>query len=221
MDSNKHSNIPSGGGFDNPNIPNEVKKDVIRKASLKENFFTLAVLLAAPLLAVFIINFVFRTYQVDGPSMETTLQDQDRLIINKLPKTVSRVTGNSYIPKRYAIVVFTHKGGFDSSVPSERQLIKRVVGLPGDRIVINDNVVTIYNKDNPNGFLVDRLGPESNTVSVTSGNIDQTVGKDEIFVMGDNRENSLDSRSLGTVRAQDIVGTLTYRVFPFDKFQKY
>lgn len=221
MDDNNYSEKDRGGDFDNPAISIDDKKEVLKKASFRENIFTLLILLAAPLLAILIINFVFRTYQVDGPSMETTLQDQDRLIINKLPRTVARVTGNAYIPKRYDIIVFTHKGGFDSALPSERQLIKRVIGLPGDRVVVKDNVVTIYNKEHPEGFLVDRIGPESGVITITTGNIDETVGDDELFVMGDNRENSLDSRGLGTIRAQDVIGKLSYRIFPFDKVQKY
>lgn len=199
----------------------EAKKAVLKGAAFRENMFTLLILLAAPLLALFIINFVFRTYQVDGPSMETTLQDQDRLIILKTPRTWATVTGKDYIPDRYEIIVFTHKGGFDSSAAGERQLIKRVIGLPGDRVVVKDSVVTIYNKEHPDGFLVDRFGPESGVITTTGGNIDETVRDGEVFVMGDNRENSLDSRGLGTVSADDIVGKLTARVFPFDKFQKF
>ncbi len=190
-------------------------------SQLKEHLSTVFILLAAPLLAILIINFVFRTYQVDGPSMETTLQNEDRLIINKLPKTWSSFTGKPYLPDRYDIIVFTHKGGFGGDDSQEKQLIKRVIGLPGDRVVVKNSLVTIYNDEHPQGFLVDQLGPEASVISETTGNVDELVGEDEIFVMGDNRVNSLDSRGLGTVRAQDIVGKLLVRIFPFEKWETF
>jgi signal peptidase I len=192
-----------------------------KRSNLRENLSTLSIIIAAPLLALFMINFVFQTYEVDGPSMERTLQDNDRLIVWKVPKTWSMLTGKDYIPKRYDIIVFTHKGGFGLSGSTEKQLIKRVIGLPGDRVVINEGVVTIFNTANPNGFLVDDIGPEAEVITTTSGNIDQVVKEGEVFVMGDNRENSLDSRSLGTVRADDIIGKLSLRIYPVNKFDKY
>lgn len=187
----------------------------------KEHFSTLLILIAAPLLAVLITVFVFRTYQVDGPSMETTLQDNDRLIINKVPRTLSKITHNDYIPKRYNIIVFNHQGEFSGSDVTKRQLIKRVIAVPGDRIVIKDSVVTIYNSENPNGLLVDKVGPEAAVIENTSGNIDETIGEGEVFVMGDNRANSLDSRNLGTVRSEDIIGKLNFRLYPFSKWESY
>src|SRR3989344_8494392 len=76
----------------------------------KEHLGTIVIILLAPLLAFLITAFVFRTYQVDGPSMETTLQNNDRLIIDKVPRTWSRITHHQYIPNRYDIIVFKHHG---------------------------------------------------------------------------------------------------------------
>jgi signal peptidase I len=192
-----------------------------KHSSLRENLSTLSIIIAAPLLALFMINFVFQTYEVDGPSMERTLQDHDRLIVWKVPKTWSMVTGKDYIPRRYDIIVFTHKGGFGISGSEEKQLIKRVIGLPGDRIVVKDGVALIYNAQNPDGLPVDSAGPEAEVITTTTGNIDQVVKEGEVFVMGDNRENSLDSRALGTIRANDIIGKLSLRIYPIDKFDKF
>lgn len=208
--------FPKTTSLDSPE-QNSLKK----RGSTKDNISTIAILLATPLLALFIINFVFRTYEVDGPSMETTLHNQDRLLILKVPKTWSKVTGNPYLPKRYDIIVFNHSGDIGGSSGGERQLIKRVIGLPGERVVVRDNLARIYNKESPSGFLVDQLGPEANTISVTAGNIDLTIGDKEVFVMGDNRENSLDSRGLGTVRVEDIVGKLSLRIYPFNDYKKF
>jgi signal peptidase I len=191
------------------------------RSAFREHLSTFGILLAAPLMALLMIAFVFQTYEVDGPSMESTLQDQDRLIVLKLPRTFARVTGGEYLPNRYDIIVFNHTGGFGNGSSNKKQLIKRVIGVPGDRVVIKDGVVTIFNKENPDGFLVDRYGPESSTITSTTGNIDQTVKEGEIFVMGDNRENSLDSRGLGTVETEDIVGKLSARIYPFDNITKF
>ena len=188
----------------------------------REFLSTLGIIIIAPLVALFLTAFVFQSYQVDGPSMETTLQDRDRLIVTKISRTWSRITGESYIPKRYDVIVFNHTGEYgDEQFVTEKQLIKRVVGIPGDRVVVKDGIVTIFNAQRPEGFLVDREGPEKNTINYTPGNIEETVKEGEVYVMGDNRENSLDSRSFGTVRAQDIVGRLSIRIYPFDKANKF
>jgi signal peptidase I len=187
----------------------------------KEHITTILILIAAPVLAVMITAFVFRTYQVDGPSMESTLQNNDRLIIDKIPVTLGKITGNRYVPGRYDIIVFKHKGQFGGTEVNEKQLIKRVIGLPGDRVVVQGGIVTIYNKEKPEGFMVDKFGPEAAVIDSTSGNIDETIKPGEIFVMGDNRGNSLDSRNLGTIRVEDIIGKLTFRIYPFQKWNSY
>lgn len=189
---------------------------------LKETLSTLGIIILAPIVALFLTAFIFQSYQVDGPSMETTLQDRDRLIVTKTGKTWSRLTGSQYTPKRYEIVIFNHSGEFgDEQLVSQKQLIKRVIGLPGDRIVVKDGVVTVYNKEHPAGFLIDREGPEKNAIGNTTGNIDETVKPENIYVMGDNRENSLDSRSFGPIRAVDLVGKLNLRIYPFNKTEHF
>lgn len=206
---------------ENPPTAKENSNKEEKKSAMSENLSTLGIIIAAPLLALFMINFVFQTYEVDGPSMESTLQDNDRLIVWKVPHTVAKITGNDYIPKRYDIIVFNHTGTFGSSSASEKQLIKRVIGIPGDRVVINAGVATVYNAEHPNGYLVDQNGPEAAVIGSTPGNVDQTIKDGEVFVLGDNRENSLDSPELGTIRSDDIVGKLTVRIFPFDKADKF
>jgi signal peptidase I len=189
---------------------------------LKETLSTLGIIILAPIVALILTAFVFQSYQVDGPSMETTLHNKDRLIVTKIPRTWSRLTRHSYIPDRYDIVIFNHTGEFsDSQFVTEKQLIKRVIGLPGDKVIVKDGIVTIYNKERPEGFLIDREGPEKNTIANTPGNIEETVNEGEIYVMGDNRENSLDSRTFGSVRTQDVVGKLSLRIYPFDTANKF
>src|SRR5579884_4090477 len=118
----------------------------------KELFSTVGILITALLVALFIIAFVFRSYQVDGPSMENTLQNSDKLIIWKVPRSWAKITGHAYIPKRGHIIVFNETGLSAFGQQDSKQLIKRVIGLPGDRIVISGGENLIYNSANPRGF---------------------------------------------------------------------
>lgn len=196
------------------------ERDTKKHGARKELFSTLAILILAPIIAIFLTVFVFQSYQVDGPSMEQTLHNNDRLIVTKLGKTWSSVTGHDYIPSRYSIIVFNYNGNADFEVQN-KQLIKRVIGLPGDRVVIKDGITTIYNSQHPDGFYPDKVGPESSVINTTKGDTDYTVKPGEVFVMGDNRGNSLDSRIFGPVSSSGIIGTLYLRIFPFSSVKKF
>lgn len=183
---------------------------------------TIALLIAAPIIAILLTTFIFQSYEVDGPSMETTLQNQDRLIVWKLPRTISRITNKPYIPHRSDIIVFIERGLFETDNVHNKQLIKRVIGLPGERVVVRDGQITIYNKSHPEGFNPDINHEFSqNIATLTTGNIDLVIPPDEVFVCGDNRTNSLDSRAFGTVPANDIVGRLSLRIFPVSNFKSF
>lgn len=177
----------------------------------------ITVLLAALILAWGLISFVFQSYQVDGPSMQTTLQNSNHLVVWKVPRTWARVTGHPYIPNRGDIIVFNEPGLADYGQGSNKQLIKRVIGLPGDRVVVKNGFITIYDKSHPNGFQPDKTLPYGKVIPTTSGNIDITLGTDQIFVCGDNRPDSLDSRVFGPVNVNNIVGKLVLRVLPLNE----
>jgi len=210
--------IPDKSPLENSHKKSGNKK---KKTAFSELFSVVGILILAPLIAVFLTFFVFQSYVVDGPSMENTLHDQDRLIVWKASKTLSRITSESFIPDRYSIIVFKEKGATGTSGISEKQLVKRVIGLPGDRVVINDGSLVIYNEQNQNGFYPDRDTPETANLGSTDGRVDYTVKPGEVFVLGDNRDNSLDSRAFGPIKSEDIIGTLAVRIYPFDKVQKY
>lgn len=182
---------------------------------------TIAILLIAPVVALFLTAFVFQSYQVDGPSMETTLSNSDRLLVWKVPRTWARITGHDYIPKRGDVIIFTERDLSEFGSDAGKQLIKRVIGLPGERVVVKDNTVKVYNKEHPNGFSPDKTLPYGKAIRDTNGSSEVTVPKDRVFVMGDNRTNSLDSRSFGPVAANDIVGKLVMRIWPLGDAEKF
>lgn len=192
-----------------------------RQKRLKSLLST-ALFLAGVALAAFLINqFIFQSYYVDGTSMTPTLQNDDRLIIDKVEKTWAGLQGKPYIPSRGQIVVL------DSSIVGpnghEEQLIKRVIGLPGETIIIDNGRITINNQDNPNGFGVDAQLGLNLDPTYSGGRIELTLAEDEVYVIGDNRTEggSYDSRAFGPVKTSKLVGRLWARILPLDKAQMF
>jgi signal peptidase I len=179
------------------------------------------VLISALLLAFCLITFVFQSYQVDGPSMQTTLQNADHLIVWKVPKSLANLTHRAYIPNRGDVIVFNEPNLSDYGQDNGKQLIKRVIGLPGERVVVKNGILTVYNKEHPEGFQPDKDLPYGKVIVTTPGNIDVTVGEKQIYVCGDNRTNSLDSRVFGPIDSSNIVGKLVLRVLPLNAFKKF
>lgn len=212
MESDKTISHPAESS--NPTKPVKRPRGLKREGA-KSMFSTLSILILAPLVALFLTAFVFQSYEVDGSSMETTLQNRDRLIVSKVPRTFAKVSGGQYIPERGEIIIFTTTALNDGRSNSQaRQLVKRVIGVPGDRVVIKDGVVTVINNEFPEGFNPDKLGDYGEEVQHTSSNTDVLVNSGEVFVLGDNRDNSSDSRTIGTVPVEDIIGELVFRIYP-------
>lgn len=210
---------PTGSGSFGPYLPPTKQSD---NEGLKSILSTIAILIAAPIVALFLTAFVFQSYEVDGPSMETTLQNHDRLLVSKVQRTFAKITRSDYIPKRGDIIIFNtsaiHDGENDAG---NKQLIKRVIGLPGDRVVVKDGSVTIYNKQYPEGFNPDKTGDWGEVIQITPGSADIMVKDSEVFVMGDNRTNSLDSRVIGTIPSKDIIGKLIFRIYPLNNAEVF
>lgn len=176
----------------------------------------------AVIIGVVIINtFVFRSFNVEGPSMESTMYTGDRLIVNRLPVTLAQLENKQYVPERGQIIVFKNPR-YTLGRPDE-YIVKRVIAFSGERVVLNNGVYTVYNQSQPNGF-----NPDDNNNgepgSPTSGRVDVVVPESTLFVSGDHREGSysLDSRNgLGFIPLYDVVGPVSIRIFPFTEVRMF
>lgn len=172
------------------------------------------------LVGTLLINtFVFRSFVVSGHSMDNTLHDADRLIVNRVPITIAQVQNKQYIPNRGEIIVFKNPQYVNGSV--DEYIVKRVIAFPGERVTVSDGVLTVYNTENPDGFHPDdqyRKGTAGPKSPVSGDGADTIVPDGTIYVCGDNRigNNSYDSRTgLGTIPTFDIVGPVAIRIWPF------
>ena len=167
--------------------------------------------------------FVFQTFNVEGASMETTMYTGDRLIVNRLPVTMSKLQNKNYTPKRGQIIVFKNPN-YNASLSKDEYIVKRVIAFAGERVTVKNGTTTVYNKENPNGFNPDSTVNKNEPGQPTSGNVDAVVPKGTIFVMGDHRQGnySCDSRNcMGSIPLYDIVGPVGLRIFPFTKIRGF
>ena len=178
----------------------EVEKNH-EKSIMRELFGWVLYILIVVGLTYLILTYVGQRTRVSGHSMETTLSDGDNLIVDKL----SYRFGD---PKRYDIIVFPYK------YKENTYYIKRIIGLPGETVQVTDGYAYI------DGELLesDVYGAEIMDNSGIAGE-PLTLDEDEYFVLGDNRNNSSDSRdpSVGILTREDLLGRAWIRIYPFDK----
>lgn len=147
----------------------------------------------------FVRYFLFKPFYVKGQSMEPSFEERDYLIIDELSYRVRE-------PSRGEVVVFHYR-------PTDDYFLKRIIGLPGERIKVDGNKVVVYNEANPQGMVL----PEGYLTESTPGSVTITLGNDQFFVMGDNRDASFDSRRFGAIDRDDIVGRVWVRGWPFSR----
>lgn len=205
------------------------QKHPLLKDALSLTGFIVAVVLGT----VFLNTFVFRSYNVVGGSMENTLSEKDRVIVDRLSVSWAHFYGQEYLPKRGQVVVFANgdaSGKLTCDAPKnviDQYIIKRVIAFSGERVVVKDGVLTVYNEEYPDGHVYDedwRVDENNGPKKDVSGEIDVVVPDGELFVSGDNREGtrSLDSRNgLGTVPLCRIIGPVVLRVFPFNQIRTF
>lgn len=171
------------------------------KKKVKEILGTSLYLLGVLVATFLIVTYVGQRTKVSGGSMEPMLSDGDNLIIDKISYRFQD-------PQRYDIVVFPFQ------YANRPYYIKRIIGLPGETIYIDDDGNIYIN----NEILNEPYGKE---VITDSGRAYEpiTLGEDEYFVMGDNRNNSSDSRDpvVGNVHRDDLIGKAWMRIWPLDK----
>ena len=171
------------------------------KSILKELMGWIVYIVIIVGLAWLIITFVGQRTQVSGSSMETTLSDGDQLIVDKISYRFRD-------PKRYDIVVFPYQ------YEENTYYIKRIIGLPGETVQVIDGYVYIDGEQ-----LDEHYG---NEVMLDPGIAEDpvTLGDDEYFVLGDNRNNSQDSRAAngGGIHRKDLLGRAWIRIWPLSGF---
>lgn len=156
--------------------------------------------------------FLVQPFYVKGASMEPNFHDGEYLIIYQLPYQLNKIFNNFKEEDRGKILVIHPPDNLKDFY------IKRLIGLPGEKIKIAGGGVYIYNFNHPNGFLLnesDYLPSAVNTAGGVETEIQLTAN--EVYVLGDNRSASLDSRRIGPVPVKNIIGQTFFRGWPIDK----
>ncbi|OGH77911.1 MAG: signal peptidase I [Candidatus Magasanikbacteria bacterium RIFCSPLOWO2_12_FULL_47_9b] len=150
--------------------------------------------------------FLFKPFYVKGQSMVPTFYEREYLIVDE-------ITYRFREPERGEVIVFR------APIDEKDFYLKRVIGLPGERVRVDDNKIVIYNEKYPEGVVVEESYlPISKK---TSGSVIFTLGADEYFVLGDNREASFDSRRFGPIPRSDIIGRTVFRGWPFSRISTF
>lgn len=187
----------------------ETKPVKSKNKKLKEAFSTVLYFLIVLLVTWFLITFVIQRTVVEQSSMETTLQSGDSLLVDKISYRFTE-------PKRFEIIIFPYK-------LSEKKTyyIKRVIGLPGETVRIDyDGNIYINGEVLEEDYGREVIQPNSTWSAKMDKGI--TLADDEYFVLGDNRNNSVDSRfdNVGAIKRDEIIGRAILRIYPFNKFGK-
>ncbi|MBN8207457.1 signal peptidase I [Bacillus sp. NTK071] len=180
-----------------------------KSAEKKDSWEWIRALVIAFILAGAVRYFIFAPIVVDGESMMPTLQDRDRMIVNKISYNIGDA-------ERFDIVVF--------EAPEGKDYIKRVIGLPGDTVEYKEDTLYVngepieepYLEPYKNDLLDGNLTYDFDLSGVTG---QKTVPEGQLFVMGDNRQHSKDSRSIGFVPIEKVVGEANVIFWPLNDIQ--
>ncbi len=192
-------------------IPNKMQQ---AKSFIKETAYIIVISL---LIVLPIRAFIAQPYVVSGASMDNTYQDGNYLIIDE-------ISYRFQLPKRGEVIVLkAPASALELQKVSTTQTvyyIKRIIGLPGETVEINGDEVKIFNKENPDGKVLNEpyININKNVPSQFTEIKEKITLKDnEYFVMGDNRHNSSDSRLWGVLPKANIIGKSYIRLFPFNE----
>jgi signal peptidase I len=171
------------------------------------SFETIKIVVISLIIIVTIRTYVMQPFFVSGKSMEPNFHDGDYLIVDEVSYRLDE-------PKRGDVIIFRYPRN-----PKEF-FIKRIIGLPGERVEIKDSKIIIYSSENQDGLTLDEdiYIPLSTT---TSGDYNVILKNDEYYVLGDNRNASADSRIWGVLEEHFIIGKAWVRAWPFDDFSVF
>lgn len=173
--------------------------------SFLANVWEIAEVVLIALVTVFFIRtFVVQPFLVSGASMEPTFSNGHYLLVDE-------ATYRFRAPERGEVLVFRYPGDKSSF------FIKRLIGLPGETVTIHNGSVSVTTASGTFTLSEAYLPPQLKT----SGEVVTKLGTDEYFVLGDNRNNSFDSRNWGKLPKDDIIGLVRLRIFPFSAFQTF
>ena len=185
----------------------DIREDEDKGGVASELLDFVKLIILALILGVLLTQFVIQRSVVDGSSMHPTLLHKDQLIVEK----VSRYFG---APKRGQLITIHHPDNRNDSGAKKDDLVKRVIGLPGETVEVRDSAVYI------NGELLDEPYIDSgiDTRPGRRGFDEVTLGENEVYVLGDNRPHSSDSRGFGPILLDEISGSVFVRIWPLDRF---
>lgn len=148
------------------------------------------------------VNYVVTIQQNVGPSMNPTLESGDAFLLNKFIYKISEV-------KRGDIIVFNYD--------DTKYLVKRVIGLPGEKVEYRNNILYINDKPFVEDFLSDDTITNDFTMEDIKNTLDSKIPEEMYLVLGDNRTDSMDSRDFGLIKESDIIGKTSIRIWPLNK----
>ncbi|WP_416151826.1 signal peptidase I [Salipaludibacillus sp. HK11] len=169
-----------------------------------ESWEWIKAVVVALVLAIVIRSFFFAPIVVDGQSMMPTLEHNDRMIVNKIGYNISE-------PDRFDIIVF--------HAPQNKDYIKRVIGLPGDSVRYEDDVLYINDEAYEEDYLDDFKALADNQPFTGDFELEdftgyETIPEGHVFVLGDNRQHSKDSRHIGVIPYDEVVGKANFVFWP-------
>ena len=177
------------------------KKEVNQTQSVKNSIIEWVKVFGLAIVLAFVITLFIKPTLVSGDSMLPTLHENEYLIINKIGYKIGE-------PKNGDVIVF--KSDLEKNDGTTKDLVKRIIGVAGDKVVIKDGKVYLNDKLLDETYLSEGMD--------TTGDVDIVVPEGKLFVLGDNREVSLDSRyeQVGLVDVNDVEGKVLVRLYPFN-----
>ena len=169
---------------------------------IKEHLKDASIYIIIIIAVLLCVQYVVTIQQILGPSMNPTLYEKDAVLLNKFAYRVGKI-------KRGDIIALNYNG--------EKFMVKRVVGLPGEKVEYKDNVLYINGEPFKENYLGSDVVTEDFSVETLKNSESDTIPEDMYLVLGDNRPNSQDSRDYGLINRKEIIGKTTFRIWPLSK----